>query len=376
MSNATDLGRYRANWQDEIDSAALYNALAQTEKQPQLAGVYARLAATEQQHADFWEAQLRAAGQSVPAPKISGRTRTLIWLAKRFGPSFVLPTISGLEQSDSRDYRAQAESKGTQLPTEERSHARLLQTIVTGTPGGLEGSSIARLEGRHRVTSGNALRAAVLGASDGLLSNFSLVMGVAGASLNGQGVLVAGLAGLLAGAFSMALGEWISVKSSRELYERQIATERAELEHAPEEERAELALIYESKGLTQAQAKTLAGQLSADPQTALDTLAREELGLDPAEMGGSAMEAAITSFLLFAIGAIIPVLPFLFGNGMPAVVVSVALSTIGLFAIGAAITLFTGRGVLFSGARQVVIGLAAAAITFGIGRLLGVAVAG
>jgi VIT1/CCC1 family predicted Fe2+/Mn2+ transporter len=189
-------------------------------------------------------------------------------------------------------------------------------------------------------------------------------------------VLVAGLAGLLAGAFSMALGEWISVKSSRELYERQIATERAELEHAPEEERAELALIYESKGLTRAQAETLAGQLSTDQQTALDTLAREELGLDPAEMGGSAMEAAITSFLLFAVGAIIPVMPFLFANGLPAVFVSVALSTIGLFGIGAAITLFTGRSVLFSGARQVVIGLAAAAITFGIGRLLGVAVAG
>ena len=376
MSNTTDLDRYRANWQDEIDSAALYNALAQTEKQPQLAGVYSRLAVTEQQHADFWAEQIRIAGQHMPSPRVGWRTRTLIWLAKRFGPTFVLPTISGLEQSDSRDYRKQAESKATKLPADEQSHARLLQTIVSGTPGGLEGSAIARLEGRHRVTSGNALRAAVLGASDGLLSHFSLVMGVAGADMNGQGVLVAGLAGLLAGAFSMALGEWISVKSSRELYERQIATERAELEHAPEEERAELALIYEAKGLSQQQAQTLAGQLTSDTQTALDTLAREELGLDPEEMGGSAMEAALTSFLLFAAGAIVPVAPFLFATGLPAVVVSILLSTIGLFVIGAAITLFTGRSVLFSGTRQVLIGLAAAAITFGIGRLLGVTIGG
>ncbi len=374
MSNTTDIDRYRDNWQDEIDSTALYNALAQNEKQPQLAGVYSRLAATEQQHANFWEAQLRAAGQTVPAARASGRTRTLIWLAKRFGPQFILPTVSGLERTGSSDYSKQPESKSTTLPSQEQSHARLLQTIVTGTPGGLEGSSIARLEGRHRMTSGNALRAAVLGASDGLLSNFSLVMGVAGVDMNGQGVLVAGVAGLLAGAFSMALGEWISVKSSRELFERQMTTERAELAHAPEEERAELALIYEAKGLTREQAEALAGQLSSDPQTALDTLAREELGLDPEEMGGSAMEAALTSFLLFAVGAIIPVLPFIFSGGLPAVTISVILSTIGLFGIGAAITLFTGRSVLFSGTRQVVIGLAAAAITFGIGRLLGVTI--
>jgi VIT1/CCC1 family predicted Fe2+/Mn2+ transporter len=189
-------------------------------------------------------------------------------------------------------------------------------------------------------------------------------------------VLVAGLAGLLAGAFSMALGEWISVQSSRELYERQIVVERDELEQNPAEEQEELALIYQAKGLPEDQARALAARLIADQSAALDTLAREELGVDPQELGGSAWEAAISSFLLFAIGAIVPVLPFLFLEGLGAVVLSVAMSALGLFGIGAAITLLTGRSVWYSGMRQVIVGLAAAGITFGIGRLIGVSLGG
>lgn len=376
MAAQDDLARYRANWQDEIDSAALYEALSALERQPQLAEVYRRLAATELEHAQFWEGQIVAAGQPAPRRLVGWRTRALIWLARRFGPQFVLPTITGLERGDSRGYSAQPESRATAMPGQERSHARLLQTITSGLQGGLEGSAIAQFEGRHRATSGNALRAAVLGASDGLLSNFSLVMGVAGADTSGRGVLVAGLAGLLAGAFSMALGEWISVQSSRELYERQIAIEGSELAAAPEEERAELVLIYQAKGLSQEEAERLSGQLVGDRQAALDTLAREELGVDPEELGGSALEAALTSFVLFALGAVIPVAPFFFAEGWPAVSVSVLLSAAGLFGIGAAITLLTGRSVLFSGTRQMVIGLGAAAITFAIGRLVGVSLGG
>jgi vacuolar iron transporter family protein len=368
--------RYRANWQDELESAALYQALASVESNPALATVYVRLAAVEQEHAQFWAQQLTAAGQPVPVPHLGWRSRTLIWLARRFGPAFVLPTIGGLERLDSWDYATQPESRTTAMPAQERSHARVLQTIVTGVPGGLEGPAIAQIEGRHRASSGNALRAAVLGASDGLLSNFSLVMGVAGADTSGQAVLVAGLAGLLAGAFSMALGEWISVQSSRELYERQIAIERDELEQQPEEEQEELALIYQAKGLPEAEARALAAKLIADRPAALDILAREELGVNPEELGGSAWEAALASFLLFAIGAIVPVLPFLFLGGLAAVALSVLLSALGLFGIGAAITLLTGRGVWYSGMRQVLVGLAAAAITFGIGRLIGVSLGG
>jgi vacuolar iron transporter family protein len=372
----TPISRYRANWQDEIESAALYTAIAEAETQPRLAAIYLRLATVEAEHAQFWANQLTAAGQPVPPQRLGWRTNTLIWLTRRFGPAFVLPTVGGLERRDSNDYAAQPESQATALPAQERSHARILQTIISGAPGGLEGSALAQLEGRHRASSGNALRAAVLGASDGLLSNFSLIMGVAGAAPSGQAVLVAGLAGLLAGAFSMALGEWISVQSSRELYERQIALERDELAQNPAEEQEELALIYQAKGLPEDQAQALAAKLIADRPTALDTLVREELGIDPDELGGSAWEAAISSFLLFAVGAIIPVIPFLFLIGPNAILLSVMLSTLGLFGIGAAITLLTGRSIWYSGTRQVLIGLAAAAITFGVGRLIGVSLGG
>lgn len=375
-NQAQHVQRYRANWQDEIESAALYSAIAEVESQPSLAEIYRKLAAVEAEHARFWEAQLQEAGAPVPAERLGWRTRVMIWLARRFGPAFVLPTIGGLERMDSRDYAAQPESRATPLPRQERSHARVLQSIIGDTRGGLEGGALAQLEGRHRASSGNALRAAVLGASDGLLSNFSLVMGVAGADAGGRGVLVAGLAGLLAGAFSMALGEWISVQSSRELYERQIAIEREELEQNPAEEQAELALIYQAKGLPEDQAQALATRLIADRPTALDTLAREELGVDPEELGGSAWEAAISSFLLFAVGAIIPVAPFFFMSGLGAVAASVVLSALGLFGIGAAITLLTGRSVWYSGMRQVLVGLLAAGITFGIGRLIGVSLGG
>jgi vacuolar iron transporter family protein len=234
---------------------------------------------------------------------------------------------------------------------------------------------LAQLEGRHR-TGGNALRAAVLGANDGLVSNLSLVMGVAGAEFASNTVLVTGLAGLLAGACSMAMGEWLSVTSARELYGQQIATEKAELEDIPEEEQEELELIYQAKGLPADKAKELAARIISNPETALDTLVREELGIDPDDLGGSPWTAAGTSFLLFAIGAIFPVAPFFFLSGTAVILTSLAVSAVAMFAIGAGTTLFTGRGMLFSGARQVAIGIAAAAVTFGLGRLIGVSING
>lgn len=379
MSDKTTPGatqRYHENWQDEINSAYLYTTLADIEGQSPLAEVYRRLAAVETGHAAFWEEQMRAATQTVPPRRPTWRPQALAWLARRFGPSFILPTLSGLERVGSQHYDRQNETRGTNLPGEERSHARLLQTITGALRGGLEGGTVAQLEGRHRTAGGNALRAAVLGANDGLVSNLSLVMGVAGAELAGHGILITGLAGLLAGAGSMALGEWLSVQSSRELYQRQIAIEERELAERPAEEEAELALIYQAKGLSPDQARQVAAQIIANPTSALDTLAREELGVDPEELGGSAWEAAATSFFLFAIGAIIPVLPFAFLNGLPAIGVSVLLSALGLFVIGAGITLMTGRSLLFSGTRQVLFGLAAAALTFAIGRLIGVSIGG
>jgi VIT1/CCC1 family predicted Fe2+/Mn2+ transporter len=296
----------------------------------------------------------------------------LLWLARRFGPNAILPTLIGAEANADQGYAEDAQD----FAAVERSHARTLSQIGKATEGGMEGSLVAQVEGRHRTAGGNALRAAVLGANDGLVSNFSLVMGVAGAELTNTAILVTGLAGLLAGAISMALGEWISVQSSRELYEKQIRTEREEIENAPEEESEELALIYQARGLNETAARQLAQKIMLDRDTALDTLTRDELGIDPEELGGSAWEAAITSFVLFAIGAVLPVIPFTFLNGIPAVIASALFSAAGLFVIGAAITLFTGRSVIYSGSRQVLFGLAAAIVTYVIGRLIGVNIAG
>jgi vacuolar iron transporter family protein len=369
MTTAKDLQRYLANLEDERNSATLYEMLADSVKNPQLAEFYKRLAVSERHHAGFWAEQLKATGAAVPSFRPTWRTRVLIWLARRFGAETVLPSLISREQAGSQSYQRQPEAK--EMLAAEDSHARLLRQIGQTTRGGLEGGVLAQIEGRHRSAGGNALRAAVLGASDGLLSNFSLIMGVAGAELSGGRILLTGLAGMLAGAISMALGEWISVQSSRELYEKQLRTEKEEIASAPEEETEELALIYQARGLAEAPARQLAVQLMSDRGTAIEALAREELAINPEELGGSAWEAAIASFALFALGAAIPILPFIFLNGLPAVAASALLSAAGSFVIGAAITLFTGRSVLYSGTRQVLFGLAAAATTFLIGKLVG-----
>jgi len=194
--------------------------------------------------------------------------------------------------------------------------------------------------------------------------------------LSQSNILLTGIAGLLAGSISMALGEWISVQGSREMYLKQIQTEQEEIETIPEEETEELALIYQARRMQEAPAHQLAQQIMSNRQVALDALSRDELGINPEELGGSAREAAITSFFLFALGAIIPIIPYTFLHGMNAVVWSAAFSAVGLFAIGAAITLFTGRPVLSAGFRQMAFGLAAALVTYGVGRLLGVNIAG
>jgi VIT1/CCC1 family predicted Fe2+/Mn2+ transporter len=374
MSSTEDIKRYLNNLQKEIDGAALYRVLAETEKQPQMAEVYRKLAASEDKHAAAWEKKLEKLKVSLPPRRPTWRAATMIWLARRFGAQFVLPTITGNEKADSRSYDGQSDQEAKGFSQDEKSHARLLEMASTSS-GGLPGGSVAQLEGRHKASGGNALRAAVLGANDGLVSILSLTMGVAGATNSRPDILIAGLAGVLAGAGSMALGEWLSVQSSRELYEHQIKIEAEEIASNPEEEQEELALIYQSKGLPEDRARELASHMMADKGSILDTLAREELGIDPEELGGSAYEAAIMSFFLFAFGALFPMLPYFFWSGTSAIILSLGVSAIGLFIIGAAITLMTGRGVLFSGMRQVLVGMAAAALTYGIGKLIGISVA-
>jgi VIT1/CCC1 family predicted Fe2+/Mn2+ transporter len=363
--------RLRTNLQTEVDGVALYRLLADANTQPELADVYRRLAEAEERHAHLWKIKLESAGYDVSSIRPSSKIRIVGWLAHRFGANTILPLVMGMESGDGSAYDKQSDASAVGMGKDERSHARIFRHIAHVNRTGLAGPSVAQVEGRHRTGGGNALRAGVLGSNDGLVSNLSLVMGVAGATLGRQEVLFTGLAGMLAGAISMALGEWLSVQSSRELYESQLLMEKAELEDIPDEELEELELIYQAKGLPQDQAHTLAAQIISDPTTALDTLAREELGIDPDTLGGSAWAAAVTSFVLFAVGAIVPVIPFMFTGGMTAVIISAVISGLGLFFIGSGITLFTGRNPLKSGMRQVIFGLAAALVTFGLGRVVG-----
>jgi VIT1/CCC1 family predicted Fe2+/Mn2+ transporter len=370
-----DIQRWRENRQEEIDSASQYHAMVDAEPREEVADVYRKLAAIEEKHAAFWEERLRGAGIDPGRAAPSFRARALGWIARRFGANMILPTVAASEYADRNAYLTQPETRETSMTEEERGHARVLSNVLAKTRG-TEGGTLARIEGRHRTVGGNALRAAVLGANDGLCSNLSLVMGVAGATVQHQTILLTGLAGLLAGAFSMALGEWISVKSARELAEREMRIEQREIEENPAEEREELELIYESKGLGPHEAKELSKAMMKDEKTALDALSREELGIDPQELGGSPWTAALTSFFLFAVGAVIPVVPFVVVHDSRAPLFAIGAGGVGLFAIGSAISLLTGRSPLWSGARQLLLGFAAAAATYAIGHAIGVAVTG
>ena len=311
--------RLRRNHRDEIDSAALYDAMASAEREERLAGVYRGLADAERRHAARWADELERLGDGRPAERPSHRARVLSSLASRFGASLLLPTLAAREQLDRSRYTIQPEAPD-ELREEERAHARLLQELRTRSPAGRAAEALARTERRHIGLGGNALRAAVLGANDGLVSNLSLVMGVAGAELASNTILVTGIAGLLAGALSMAMGEWISVQSSRELYAHQIEVERLEIATMPELETEELALIYRAKGVPTTEAHALAERIMGDEATALDAMAREELGIDPERLGGSAAVAAVASFVPFTLGAAVPVLPFAFLSGTAATV--------------------------------------------------------
>lgn len=356
--------------QTEIDASFLYARLAAAEKDEKVAGIFRTMSEIEQSHARAFLAHRQMPETALPKPSM--RARILNRIGRLFGYDYVLGTLMQTEKSLAYAVTEQKKKSARALTGTETNHVNILQQLVRQP--GVEGGTIARFESRHRSVGGNALRAAVLGGNDGLVSNFSLVMGVAGATAGGEGVLLAGMAGLLAGALSMALGEWISVKSSQELYENQMALEQEELETSPETEQLEIELIYRAKGIPDEQARSLAAELIRDPEKAHAVLVKEELGIQAEELKGSAFEAALYSFFLFGVGAILPVFPFFFLSGLTAIAVSAAASAAGLFLIGASITLFTGKNWIRSGLRQVIFGLAAAAITFGIGKLLGASI--
>jgi vacuolar iron transporter family protein len=374
-----DVAQSLENLKLERDAIALYDELARIEKDPRRADAFRTIAGNERRHADVWAGKLRELGATVPeadGPRL--RIRTILLVARMFGTHAVRDMVQALEGDEEQTYSEQASPEVDAIAADEREHAAIWQRLSRG--GGSPGhaahrpSDIAASERWHHAGRSGTLRAVIFGVSDGLVSNLALVMGIAGAS-GGQGpfVLLAGIAGLLAGAFSMAAGEYISMQSQRELFERQIALERAELEAMPEEEQAELAQVYRAKGFTESEAAAIAERMFKDPQHALDTLVREELGLDPDELG-SAWGAAGGSFVAFAIGALVPVIPYLLTSGGAAFVAALGLSVAALFAVGAGVSLLTGRSLLFSGGRQVLIGAAAAIVTYIVGRAIGIAV--
>jgi vacuolar iron transporter family protein len=363
--SSEDLDLFEILWRDERASAVLYRSLAAIDEDRRQ--LLDDLAATEERHADHWAGLLRGAGREPTPTATPLRHRLLLWWAGRFGIDRVLPAVVRAEAADRDRYRGLPHAAAG-MAEEEASHGRALALASSDSVG----AGLAMADARHRTTAGGSLRAAVFGVNDGLVSNLALIMGVAGGAADPGVMLLAGIAGLVAGAGSMAAGEWVSVRSQRELYERELNVERWELEEFPDDERHELELIYRAKGMDAAQATALAERIMADPEIALDTLAREELGLNPGDLG-SPWTAAISSFVAFALGAVVPLLPFLFGvTAVASIVASALLSAVALAAAGAIISVFTGRSAWRSGLRMVAIGGGAAAVTYIIGSLVGV----
>jgi vacuolar iron transporter family protein len=359
--------KFKKGVQTEIDASYLYKKLAEHEDDSTIASVFREMSDIEKGHAAAF-IKKNEDKELIISP--SWRARLLNFIGRVFGYDYLLGVLMDTEKSISYATIESKKQHSRSLAGTENNHVNILRAILE-RQSIVTGSQLSKFERMHRSIGGNAIRAAVLGGNDGLVSNFSLVMGVAGATSGGTSVVLAGVAGLLAGALSMALGEWISVKSSQELYENQMQVEMQELETDPEGEMKEIALIYISKGIPEQQAHQMAHQIIGNKSEAHALLVNEELGINAEELKGSAVEAAIYSFIFFSMGAIVPLLPFLFTVGKTAIAICIAMSTLGLFIIGGAITLFTRKNVWFSGFRQVLFGLAAAALTYFIGSFVG-----
>ena len=342
------------SWYHEKESAWLYRQVAAAEADPAKSDLFLKLAAAAEEQAAKWQlAAARDAGGAGAARRFvpSLRARIVAQLLARFDPRSLRPVLAAMKLRGLSIYSAPPAAAGHAMPT-----------------------SLAQVGARHRSALGGGLRAVVFGVNDGLMSNVSLVLGVAGAGAASGYVLTAGVAGLFAGALSMAAGEYVSVRSQREMYEYQIALEREELAEYPAEEAEELALIYQARGVALEQARALSRALLANSQAALDVLAREELGLNPDDLG-SPWQAASSSFVAFALGAAVPLLPFLGGlGGARAIGTAVVITLAALFAVGLGLSLFTGRDALRSALRMVLIGGGAGAVSYLVGHAVGVAI--
>ena len=340
------------SWYHEKESAWLYRQVAAAEADPAKSSLFLKLAAAAEEQASKWQLAAQRDGASATRQFVpSLRARIVARLLGRFDPRSLRPVLAAMKLRGLSIYSAPPAAAGHAMPT-----------------------SLAQVGARHRSALGGGLRAAVFGVNDGLISNVSLVLGVAGSGAASGYVLTAGVAGLLAGALSMAAGEYVSVRSQREMYEYQIALEREELAEYPQEEAEELALIYQARGVALEQAREVSRALLANPQAALDVLAREELGLNPDDLG-SPWQAASSSFVAFALGAAVPLVPFLGSfTGTHATVTAVAITLVSLFAVGLGLSLFTGRDAVRSALRMVLIGGGAGAVSYLGGHAVGVAI--
>lgn len=354
--------------QTEVDASYIYAQIAKTTSDKNMAHIFEQMSEIEMTHALAMQKSMRAKGIDFTLPLPSVRVKILNKLWKTFWYQHIVWHMLDTEKKLAREQIKAKKKYNIPLTGTEDNHVKILENVLTN-PSGMSWEEIVSLEWKHKNIGGNALRAAVLWANDGLVSNMSLVMGVAGAT-NGEWVLIAGMAWLLAWAISMSLWEWISVRSSQELYEQQMEVEMEELQLNPEGEKRELALIYMSKGIEKDEANRLAENVIKDTSLAHDILVKEELGINSEDLKSSAWEAAFASFFLFIVGAIIPVIPFFWMIGWQAIITSMFCSTIGLFVIWAAITLFTWKSVIYSWLRQVIFWLAAAWITYTIGMFL------
>ncbi len=370
MNPRSDL--WLQNLLDERDGAALYEGLAKFEKDREKARSLKEIGEAERRHAEVWQRKLEKEGVALPPDRPSSRIRALIWLARRLGTAAVYPMVLEAEAGDAEKYDAQGGGDATMIADEERQHRRTLVGMSRGEPTDAR-ELIASRERWHRSSSAaGSIRAAIFGMNDGLVSNLSLILGVAGAGVEPRTVVLTGFAGLLAGAFSMAAGEYTSVASQRDLLTRQVEMERREIEEAPEEEAAELALIFKQKGLSTEQASRTAAEILKNPESAADTLVREELGLDPTDLG-SPRGAALSSFAMFSVGALVPLVPFLATKGSPAVVASAALAFLVLAAVGGLVGFLSGTSVWKSAARMAGLAALAAGVTYAVGRTFGAA---
>jgi len=356
---------WKHHFADEADAAYLYRVLADLEPSPQRRDVYRRLADVEDRHTDMWRRLLADHGIDLSPPQASARARLQAWLARRFGPSFLLPMLLKEEGREVRGYLdlhrgtdpGTVKDAALTLAKESAEHAETLQGL-TGTAG----------EPWHHTASGGFLRNVVYGFNDGLTANFGLVAGVIGAAVDSHVVLVSGIAGMIADALSMGSSGYLAAKSEREVYQHEIETEREELRLMPEVEEEELALLYQAKGVAQEQARLMARDVMVDPQRALDEQVREELKIG--ESHTTPLREGWITGIATAIGAFIPVAPFLLLDGGAAIWTAFVVAMLSHFGVGAARSAFTGRGVFRSGIDMFVVGLGVAAVGYFVGNLV------